>query len=233
MNAIITGATKGIGWEVAKKFAENNINLVLCSRNIEELNVVEENLAKINQNIKIYVFESDLSEKQQTLAFADFCLNSFDQIDILVNNAGVFLPGILMDENNGALETMIDTNLYSAYHLSRKIVPTMIERRSGFIINIASIASIMAYPGGGSYTISKFALRGFSKVLREELKEYNIKVTTVMPGATWSNTWAGVDLPKERLMQASDIAESIWTVFKLSPSAVIEEITIRPQLGDL
>jgi len=88
----------------------------------------------------------------------------------------------------------------------------------------------MAYPNGGSYSISKFALR-----LREELKEDSIKVTTVMPGATWSHSWAGMkdQLPESRLMQADDIADSIWNIINLSKAAVVEEIILRPQLGDL
>jgi len=109
----------------------------------------------------------------------------------------------------------------------------MISEKKGHIFNICSVASITAYPNGGSYSISKFALLGMSKVLREELKASGIKVTAVLPGATWSASWAGVDLPEERLMKASDIADSIYAASLLSPAAVIEEIIIRPQLGDL
>jgi len=109
----------------------------------------------------------------------------------------------------------------------------MISHGTGHIFNMCSIASITAYPNGGSYSISKFALLGFSKVLREELKDKNIKVTSIMPGATWSASWAGVDLPESRLMQATDIAKIVWSALEMSPSAVIEDIVIRPQLGDL
>jgi len=98
---------------------------------------------------------------------------------------------------------------------------------------MCSVASLIAYPNGGSYSISKFALLGFSKVLREELKEFGIKVTSIMPGATWSNSWAGVDLPKDRLMMANDVAQVILSAIKMSDSAVIEDIVLRPQLGDL
>lgn len=233
MNAIITGGTKGIGLAIAKKFAAKGINLAICSRNAEDLEKVKATLLDINPKVIIETFKADMRQKAEVLAFGNVALEAFKKIDILVNNAGVFIPGQLMDEEEGALELMMETNLYSAYHLSRKIVPNMQEHKSGFVINIASIASFMAYPNGGSYSISKFALRGFSKVLREELKEDGIKVTTVMPGATWSNSWAGVDLPESRLMQANDIAETIWSVFEMSPSAVLEEVIIRPQLGDL
>jgi len=176
---------------------------------------------------------ADMSKKEDVLAFAGYCLENFKTIDVLVNNAGVFLPGNTLEEEEGALEKMIETNLYSAYHLSRKIVPTMKQAKSGYVINMCSIASKIAYPNGGSYSISKFALLGFSKVLREELKETGVKVTSILPGATWSNSWVGVDLPKERLMEASDIASVVGNLIDLGDSAVMEEVILRPQLGDL
>ena len=107
------------------------------------------------------------------------------------------------------------------------------ERRQGSIINMCSIASFMAYPNGGSYTISKFAMLGFSKVLREEMKPYGIKVTAVMPGSTWSDSWKGADFPDERLMKPGDVAEAVLSVTRMSPASVVEELIIRPQLGDL
>jgi NADP-dependent 3-hydroxy acid dehydrogenase YdfG len=91
----------------------------------------------------------------------------------------------------------------------------------------------MAYKNGGSYTISKFALLGFSKVLREELKEHGVKVTALLPGAAWSDSWSGAPYPEERLMQAADVARTVWAAYTLSDSAVVEEVVLRPQLGDL
>lgn len=233
MNIIITGASKGIGRAIAENCAERGHNLCICSRKIEDLEETRTALLNINNQIKVHIKVSDLSQKTQAQEFGSFCLSMFDSIDGLFNNAGYFIPGKIHEEEDGVLEQMIDTNLYSAYHLTRALVPAMIKQKQGYIINIASIASFMAYPNGGSYSISKFAMRGFSKVLREELKEHNIKVTTIMPGATWSNSWAGVELPESRLMLASDIAKVSTSVFDLSDSAVIEEMIIRPQLGDL
>jgi len=233
MNAIVTGATKGIGRAIAEKLASKGMNLAICSRNESDLAETKKALENINGDIKVYTFQADLSKKDQVLKFGTFCLKSLDKIDVLINNAGLYIGGLIMEEEDGALEQMIETNLYSAYHLTRKLTPEMIKSKSGYIINMASIASLMAYPNGGSYSISKFALRGFSMVLREELKETGIKVTTIMPGATWSNSWAGIDLPESRLMQANDIAESVWSLFEMSPSAVVEEVILRPQLGDL
>jgi short-subunit dehydrogenase len=109
----------------------------------------------------------------------------------------------------------------------------MKEKGSGHIFNLCSVASLQAYAGGGSYSISKFALLGFSKNLREELKPHSIKVTAVMPGAVYTPSWEGSGVPPERIMEASDIGQLIKAAAALSPQAVIEEIVLRPQLGDL
>ena len=109
----------------------------------------------------------------------------------------------------------------------------MKTKKHGHIFNLCSIASIKAYPNGGSYAISKFALLGFSKCLREELKPLGIRVTAVMPGATYTSSWDGVDLPEKRFIPVEDIAETIFSAYKLSGRSVVEEILIRPQLGDI
>lgn len=173
----------------------------------------------------------DLSKKEQAHAFGQWCLQHCSP-DVLVNNAGSFAGANVHDEEDGALETMIETNLYSAYHLTRIIVPEMMKKKSGHIFNISSIAGLKAYPGGVSYSISKFALRGFSINLREELKTYNIKVTTVFPGAAHTDSWSG-QIDPERIMETEDVAKMIHAAFQLSPQACVEEIIIRPQLGDL
>ena len=107
------------------------------------------------------------------------------------------------------------------------------EQKSGHIFNMCSIASLQAYANGGAYSISKFALAGFSKNLREEMKPYGIKVTTVYPGAAYTDSWAGSGIDPKRIMEATDIAAMIWSAAHLSAQACVEEIIIRPQSGDL
>ena len=233
MNAIITGATKGLGLAIAEKFASEGINLAINSRNTKDLQNLKKTFAKKYPNVEVLIKKTDMGKKAQVLAFAKFVLSKWKTIDLLVNNAGVFLPGDIHKEKDGILEAQINTNLYSAYYLTRAIVPKMIKKKKGHVFNMCSVASQIAYPNGGSYSISKFALLGFSKVLREEMKDKGVKVTSILPGATWSNSWAGVDLPESRLMQATDIANATWSAATMSPSAVVEEIILRPQLGDL
>lgn len=233
MNAIITGATKGIGRAIALKFAQQNINLCICARQQSGLDSLAEEIKKMNPRVFVKTLACDVSIKNEVETFADFCLNSFDKIDILINNAGYFIPGDIHKEEDDLLEKMLNTNLLSAYHLSRKVIPRLQKQQEGLIVNISSVAGIQAYPQGGSYSISKFALTGFSKNLRVELKEDGIKVSTVYPGATFSASWAGSGVDEERIMEAKDIAESIFALTLLSKKAVVEDIILRPQLGDL
>lgn len=233
MRAVITGATKGIGAAIAKLFAEKGVDLAICSRSDQDLEKTKNKLKEINPKIEIIYKAANLRSKSETQSFGLFVVQKWGNIDILVNNAGLFIPGQIHDEPDGNLENMIETNLYSAYHLSRIFVPGMIGKNSGHIINMCSIASLFSYPNAGAYTISKFAMLGMSKVLRDELKDKGIRVTSILPGGTWSNSWAGSDLPRERIMEPEDIAKVTWNAIELGKSAVVEEIIIRPQKGDL
>jgi short-subunit dehydrogenase len=128
---------------------------------------------------------------------------------------------------------MMKTNVYSAYYLSRFLVPSMIRRKSGHIFNMCSIASLKAYPYGGSYSITKYALAGLSANLRDELKKHGIKVTSLFPGAVYTASWDASGVDPDRIMKAEDIAKMVFASANLSPQACVEEIVIRPQLGDL
>ena len=232
MNVIITGASKGIGKAIAEIFAANGHNLFLCSRGEVALYKTMEELTTRFPGVTIKAKPFDLSEMEEAIAFGNWCL-SFIVPDILINNAGLFEPGNVHNEPDGLLESQLATNVYSAYHISRTVLPKMIERRSGHIFNMCSVASLRAYPNGGAYSISKFALHGFSKNLREEMKPHGIKVTSVHPGAVMSDSWGNFDNSSRRIMEAEDIAKMIYASTQLSPQACVEEIVIRPQLGDL
>jgi short-subunit dehydrogenase len=233
MNVVITGASKGFGKALAEKFASQGHDLYICSRNAEALYKAVDDILTRFPDITIKAKPFDLSIKEQAKEFGYWILELGISIDILINNAGLFLPGSVHNEEEGVLERMIEVNLYSAYHLTRVLVPKMIEQKSGHIFNMCSIASLHAYDNGGAYSISKFALAGFSKNLREEMKPHGIKVTALYPGAALTDSWAGSNIDPKRIMEASDIAEMIYTSTQLSPQACPEDIIIRPQLGDL
>lgn len=229
---VVTGGTKGIGKAIVGRFAEAGHAVATCARSEDDLDELKAYITD-KYSTKLLVQVSDLSTKEGVDGFLEFLRLTGREIEVLVNNTGKFVPGTVHDEPEGALEDMISTNLYSAYHMTRGVVSGMIKRKKGHIFNMCSTASIMSYPNGGSYCIAKHALHGMSKVLREELKTHNIRVTSVLPGATFTSSWDGVDLPENRLMPPEDIAEMVYSAYKLSPRSVVEDILIRPQLGDL
>ncbi|MBI5372786.1 MAG: SDR family oxidoreductase [Sphingobacteriales bacterium] len=231
-NVVITGASKGIGKALAEVFAANGCNLFLCSRGAAALYKTLEELQAKFPAVTIKARPADLSIKEEAVAFGNWCLSQAPA-DILVNNAGLFQPGSVHNEPEGLLESQLAVNLLSAYHLTRTLLPPMMQRRSGHIFNICSIASLHAYANGGAYSISKFAMYGFSKNLREEMKPHGIKVTAVHPGAVLTSSWGDFDNSGKRIMEAEDIAGMVWAASQLSVQACVEDIILRPQLGDL
>ena len=240
LNIVITGASKGIGKAIAEKFADDKQghHFFLCSRNNQTLLLTGKELQGRFPETNIYTRSCDMGIKAEVKKLGEWILQQVDSVDILVNNAGPFIPGNAYDEKDGVLEELMAAHLYGAYHLTRILIPGMMKQNpspgSGrHIFNICSIASLQAYPNGGAYSISKFALDGFSKNLRHEMKPHNIKVTSVYPGAVYTDSWSGTGIKPERMMQAEDIAKMIYAVTQLSSQACVEEIVIRPQLGDL
>lgn len=232
LTVIVTGASKGIGKAVAEIYAANGAMLLLCSRGEVALYKTMDELQTRFPQATIKARPADLSVQAEAVAFGKWCLTQAVP-DILVNNAGLFEPGSVHSEPEGLLDSQLRTNLYSAYHLTRTLLPAMMERKQGHIFNMCSIASLHAYANGGAYSISKFALYGFSKNLREELKPHGIKVTSVHPGAVLTDSWGDYDNSSKRIMEATDIAKMVWAASGLSVQACVEDIVIRPQLGDL
>jgi short-subunit dehydrogenase len=232
MNIIITGGSRGMGKAMAIEFAATASHIILCARNLEHLQKTKAEIVEKFPSCTIDVFSADLSIKTEVEGFADFCLNKFTA-DILINNAGTYTPGNSMEVSDEDFNKMMNLNFYSAYFLTKKLLPAMMKQKRGHIFNICSIAADRAYDGGGTYSISKFALNGFSQNLRHEMKPHGIKVTAVFPGAVLTDSWGDFDNSNKRIMEATDISKMVFAASTLSPQAVVEEITIRPQLGDL
>lgn len=223
-SVLVTGASRGIGLAIAKRFAAAGSHVTICARDVGEVSRAHPGLECI---------ACDMADKAQVQALAARVLAAGGAPDLLVNNAGSYLPGSLHEEADGTFEAMIAINVASAYHLTRALLPGMIARGDGTILNICSTASITPYPNGGSYGIAKHALYGFNKTLREELKPHGIRVVALLPGATLTASWEGTDLPDERFMPPEDIAELAWTAWALSGRTVVEELLVRPMLGDI
>ncbi len=229
--AIITGITQGIGRAIAEKFLREGYYVIGCARSVADLAAMEAEWNISGKILQTHVV--DVADPNRVKAFAAAVLDSGKFPEILVNNAGIYVPGTLADEPEGQLEKMLAVNLYSAYHLTRALLPAMKAEGRGHIFNICSVAALQAYPNGGAYSISKYALLGFSDNLREELKPTGIRVTALCPGAVWSRSWEGSGVDSGKIIAASDIAELVWSACHLSPAACPERIVIRPQSGDL
>ncbi|MEM7657025.1 MAG: SDR family oxidoreductase [Bacteroidota bacterium] len=223
----ISGASKGIGLGIARLLYQNDYRVVICARGQAALDAAKAEMPKI------HTYVCDIADKEAVKRMAVWLNETFGPLDVLVNNGGNFQPGQLHSEADEVYEAMMATNMDSAYYLTKGVLPLMMEQKKGTVVNIASIASINAYANGGSYGISKFAMLGFSKNLREEMKPHNIRVISIMPGAVRTASWDGVDLPEERFMPVEDVAQLVWALCSLTDRTVVEDIVLRPALGDI
>lgn len=226
-SVVVTGASRGIGLAIAKRFHDEGADVTICARGEAALADARDAMPGLRAHA------CDLAKRADIERFADAVLAATGTPDVLVNNAGAFLPGGIGSEAEGTFDAMIAINVASAYHLTRALLPGMIARGSGTIVNVCSTASITPYPNGGSYGIAKHALHGFSRTLREELKHHGIRVVALLPGATLTDSWAGAGLPASRFMPAEDVAEAAFMAWRLSPRTVVEDILLRPMLGDI
>ena len=224
---LVTGASRGIGRAIVERFAREGATVIACARGQEGLDELQAALPDVDCRA------CDMRDDGAVDALALEVLARHGRIDLLVNNAGAYRPGQISTEDDGALLDMLQTNLFGAYRLTKRLLPGMVERRSGMVLNICSTASIAAYPNGGSYSIAKHALLGFSRNLREEMKPHGVRVVAMLPGATLTASWDGVPLPPERLMPVEDVAEMAWSAWAMSARTVVEDIVMRPQLGDI
>lgn len=224
---LVTGASRGIGRAIVSRFVAGGCTVVACARPGPSLEALDADFPGVD------CVPCDMRDEAAVDALARSVLERHGVPDLLVNNAGQYRPGRISEEADDALLDMLQANLFGAYRLTRRLLPGMVARRSGTIINMCSVASIAAYPDGGSYSIAKHALHGFSRNLREEMKPHGVRVVALLPGATLTSSWDGVELPEDRFMPAADVAEVAWSAWKMSARTVVEDIVMRPQLGDL
>lgn len=223
----ISGASRGIGLAIAKRFYKEGWEVAICARGEKGLKAAKKQMPGI------FTYICDLSEKQSVMDLVRTLKKAHGAFDVLVNNGGRFIPGQMHTEEDSVFEELIATNLFSAYYLTKGLLPDMIAAQKGSVVNMCSIASITAYEHGGTYSVSKHAMYGFSKSLREEMKPKGIRVIAILPGAVYTSSWDGMDVPEERMIPAEDIAELTWTAIAMSERTVVEDIVVRPHLGDL
>ena len=230
---LITGASQGIGAAIAQVFAAElpAARLALVARNEKNLRATARECLKLGAEVEL--FPCDVTKEKAVAAMARAVTKHFGPVDVLINNAGAFTMAPFAKTSVAAFDNMIATNLRSAFLVTQAFLPAMTKRKRGDVFFMSSIAGLGAYPQAAAYCAAKFGVTGLAQVLRAETKDTGVRVCCVHPGATWSPSWSKSGVKPQRIMPAEDIARAILDVHHLSRRTVVEEIVLRPQLGDL
>lgn len=234
--AFITGATSGIGMATANLLAKNNFKLVLCGRREERLNQLQNELGALTE---VTTLQFDVRDREAVFSAIDGLPDDFKEIDVLVNNAGN-AHGLdpIQDGSMDDWDAMMDINVKGLLYVSKAILPKMIERNSGFIVNIGSTAGKEVYPGGNVYCASKYAVNAINKGMRIDLNKYNIRVSGIHPGLVeteFSDVRFKGDSERAKkvyqgykALQAEDIADIIHFVITRPYHVSIEDLVVFP-----
>jgi NAD(P)-dependent dehydrogenase (short-subunit alcohol dehydrogenase family) len=232
--AWITGASKGIGLACAKALASQGMHVVMSSRHRQEL---IDAVTKIRQDgYDARAVQCDVSNEEDVDWAIKSIIKAYGQgPDILINNAGISPYYDIEEMTTEIFDSVIATNLTGNFLCAKAVLPEMIRKGSGTIIQMLSIASVKAFAGGTAYGASKFGALGFTNALREEVRDKGIKVVAVMPGAVETSAWDEQerDAYHSRMMQPEDIAQAVSDILRQPQRTMIEEIVIRPIGGDL
>lgn len=232
-NAVwITGASSGIGKSLSLEFAAHGKNLILSSRKKEALERVKKEIN--NKKISVETVPFNITDINEVTKTFESITGNYD-VECLINNAGVTSFSLAEQDSVKQIKDIIDTNLLGSIYMIKSVLPGMMKRKKGTIINLQSVAAKKVFTKSSAYAASKAGLAAYSKVLREELREYNIRVMDVYPGATKTPIWPNEALEKysDRMMSPDEIAKFIYNAYAVNSNMVAEELVIRPMKGDL
>lgn len=226
--AVVTGASRGIGKAIALALAEEEMDVIIFGRDV---NALEKTQAEIkSKNVRCEYFSGDVGDEKFVHMSIKKIIDIYGKVDHLINNAGIGIMKKVIDASLEDFKKQVNVNLFGVFNLTKAVLPKMIERRSGSIINIASLAGKNSFIGGSMYSSTKHALLGFAKSLMLEIREYNIRVATICPGSvdTDFNT-GGIDpRSKGEILKSEDVAQAVLSIINLPVRALMSEIDLRP-----
>ncbi|MBR3120446.1 SDR family oxidoreductase [Oceanobacillus profundus] len=225
--AVVTGASSGIGVAIAKQLANEGADVVLAARRKDKLEQVVKEINSLGKG-KALAVSTDVSQQNNVDSMVDYAVEAFGKIDIYVNNAGLVGDGIVRNENVKAWEQMIDVNIKGVLYGTHAVLPGMIERSSGHIINISSVSGQEVTKSTTVYSATKFAVRAISMGLEKELARTGVRVTNISPGMVETER-NSERLPNDRKpLQTDDIAKAVIYALTQPDYVNVNEITVRP-----
>ncbi|RAL22663.1 SDR family oxidoreductase [Thermoflavimicrobium daqui] len=218
--AIVTGASKGLGAAIARRLARQGLTVVASARSQEQLQSLAQEYPS-----QIFPFTCDVTKSEQVQSLIQFTIEKCGKIDVLINNAGLgrFAPIHELDESDW--DEMMDVNLKGTFLACKYAIPYL-KQTEGHIINISSVAGMVAFPNGGGYCASKFGLMGFSEALTLELKSHHVNVSTLCPGSIKTE----FNNPKDWAMEPEQVAETVWLIISAPKNVIINQVVMRPQV---
>jgi 3-oxoacyl-[acyl-carrier protein] reductase len=225
--AVITGSGRGIGRAIAVELSQKGARVVVTARNVSEL----EETARLAGSATI--IPADVRKKDDIHRLLGQAASQLGPIDILVNAAGIGVAGPVLDFSDSDYNDVLDTNLKSIFFASRCVLPSMIERRTGHIVNIASIAGKVGSANLAVYCASKFGVVGFTQALAEEVRQYGIRVSLICPGSTdtsFLGSSSKSSKSRDKMLSPADVAHAVMSIVTQEPNSFISEIVIRPTM---
>jgi len=233
-NIWITGASSGIGFELAKNLSKTKCNLLLSSKNSEKLVRIATTMM---ENAKVYAFPVDVADTVAVNDTFEFMTNEVGYPNILINNAGVYIGKPFLETTMEDFDKQININLKGYFNTTRAVLPAMIELRDGAIVNIISVTAKESFKNCAVYSASKAAVLSLMNSVREEVREHNIKIINIIPGAVATNIWDEAVLKrfKNKMSTPNDIAKVIEGALQMcsSETSMVENIIVKPQTGNL
>lgn len=224
--ALITGASRGIGLAIAKSLAGMGAKISVCARDSGKLVAAAADLER--HGVTVLAVPADVSRADDIAALVQKTEQSLGPVEILINNAGIGVFGPVQEASEADWDAVLDTNLKSVFLLSRAVAPGMISRRSGHIINIASLAGKNAFVGGGVYCASKWGLLGLTGCMAEDLRPFGIRVSAVCPGSVATDFSPPSKKDPRKMLQPEDVAHAVATIVTQAPQSFISEVLLRP-----